>query len=138
MKINTSILALTLALLPGMATAGRKWLNKKLWDANGQSAGSVSIVKGGQGSINTDTGPITAEGSYDIYERNGKIEGGLPGYKYTEDRYEDRKDDRYYNTHGITSAMDQPNMEIMEVGIGAMDTMVLQGSLYRPANTNSE
>ncbi|QBZ57957.1 hypothetical protein PoMZ_02895 [Pyricularia oryzae] len=100
MKINTSILALTLALLPGMATAGRKWLNKKLWDANGQSAGSVSIVKGGQGSINTDTGPITAEGSYDIYERNGKIEGGPPGYKYTEDRYEDRKDDRYYNTHG--------------------------------------
>ncbi|KAI7908610.1 Pwl3 protein [Pyricularia oryzae] len=78
MKINTSILALTLALLPGMATAGRKWLNKKLWDANGQSAGSVSIVKGGQGSINTDTGPITAEGSYDIYERNGKIEGGPP------------------------------------------------------------
>lgn len=101
MKINTGILALTLALLPGMATAGRKWFNKKIYDENGESAGSLSVVKGGSGYINIGpSAPGQRDRLVEFRESGGKIQGGAPGYKYTSDHEEDQRDNHYYNTHG--------------------------------------
>ncbi|TLD14703.1 hypothetical protein PspLS_11104 [Pyricularia sp. CBS 133598] len=100
MKLSTVILPLALGLFSNTATAAPigynpfsrpKWTNLKIKNDKGESEGSMSIVKGKDGTIvpgATEYDPNTDYYQW-IHEENGKIKGAPSGWTFRRDWRED-------------------------------------------------